>query len=64
MIEQNGFKIKELKYISHPEAQFKSSKLPVPRSEFSKAFKENMSPKGALVQPYWPQRPRQSNFRY
>ena len=33
MMEQNGFTVKELKCISHPQAQFKSYKLAVPRVE-------------------------------
>ena len=53
MIGQNGFTIKELECISHEEAQFKSSKLPVLRSEVSKAYNENLRPNGALAQHYW-----------
>ena len=37
----------------HPEAQFKSSKLPVLRSEVSKTDNENLWPNGALAQHYW-----------
>ena len=57
MMEQNGFTVKELKCISHPQAQFKSYKLAVPCSEFNKLFDENLWPKGVYVQTYWSQKP-------
>ena len=57
MMEQNGFTVKELKCISHPQAQFKSYKLAVPRSEFNKLFDENLWPKGVYVRTYWSQKP-------
>ena len=57
MMEQNGFTVKELKCISHPQAQFKSYKLAVPRSEFNKLFDENLWPKGVFVRTYWSQKP-------
>ena len=57
MIEQNGFKVKELKRVSHPEAQLKSYILAVPRSEFNKLFNENLWPKGVLVTTCWSQKP-------
>ena len=57
MMEQNGFTVKEFKCISHPQAQFKSYKLAVPRSEFSKLFDENLWPKGVFVWTYWSQKP-------
>ena len=56
MMEQNGFTVKELKCISHPQAQFKSYKLAVPRSEFNKLFDENLWPKGVYVRTYWSQK--------
>ena len=56
MMEQNGFTGKELKCISHPQAQFKSYKLAVPRSEFNKLFDENLWPKGVCVRTYWSQK--------
>ena len=53
MIEQNGFTIKELKRVSHPEAQFKSYILAVPCSEFNKLFNANLWPRGVLVRTCW-----------
>ena len=52
MMEQNGFTVKELKCISHPQAQFKLYKLPAPCSEFNKLFDENLWPKGVFVRTY------------
>ena len=57
MMEQYGFTVKELKCISHPEAQFKSYKLAVPRSDFSKLFDANLWLKGIFVRTYWSQKP-------
>ena len=38
MIEQNGFTIKELKFILHPEAQFKSFKLTAHKDQGESKF--------------------------
>ena len=54
--EPNGFTIKELKCVSHPEAHFKSLKLAVRCSEF-KLFNENLWPKGFFDRTYWSQKP-------
>ena len=58
-IEQNGFTVKKLECISHPQARFKSYKLAVPCSEFNKLCNENLWPKGVFVRTYWSQKPEQ-----
>lgn len=56
-IEDNGFNVLDLTCISKPEAKFKSFKLSVPVSQFTKLFDESLWPVGIRVRRYYAPRP-------
>ena len=51
MIQQYGFRIRDFRCISHPDAHFKSfnCKLSVPALQFQGLFDEKLWPEGVVV---------------
>jgi hypothetical protein len=55
-LASEGFHVKSLHLVSHPESKFQSFRLSVPASEFKDLFNDTLWPEGVRIRRYVPRR--------
>jgi hypothetical protein len=60
-IEESGFSVKRITIMSHEEAQFKSFKVSIPKSQLNDILGAEKWPEGVMVRRFWDKHTREVN---